>query len=73
MRVLVTGATGFIGFHVASALVASGHEVFAGVRGRTSRDLPSGVGAVTLDLEDAPLVSTILQQVRPDLIVHLCE
>ncbi|HEY3385939.1 MAG TPA: NAD-dependent epimerase/dehydratase family protein, partial [Saprospiraceae bacterium] len=28
MKILVTGAAGFIGFHMCKALVAQGHEVF---------------------------------------------
>ena len=32
MRVLVTGATGFIGRHVAASLIAAGHEVLIGAR-----------------------------------------
>lgn len=32
MRVLVTGATGFIGRHVAACLIAAGHEVLIGAR-----------------------------------------
>src|SRR6266542_4133310 len=32
MRVLLTGATGFLGSHIAHALVAAGHEVVALVR-----------------------------------------
>ena len=34
MRVLITGASGFIGCHVAAALLADGHEVRAFVRSR---------------------------------------
>ena len=32
MKVLVTGATGFIGRHVAACLIAAGHEVLIGAR-----------------------------------------
>ena len=34
MRILITGATGFIGRHVARALVAAGHEVVGCARKR---------------------------------------
>jgi uncharacterized protein YbjT (DUF2867 family) len=33
MRVLVTGAYGFIGAHIVAALTAAGHEVVCAVRG----------------------------------------
>lgn len=46
MRVLLTGATGFIGSHVAAALLARGHEVIAAGRHR-SRD--SRMGFVPAD------------------------
>lgn len=52
MRVLLTGGTGFLGSHIAGALVGAGHEVTCSVR-RTSDtrwiDL-LGVRTVTLDL-----------------------
>ena len=42
MRVLVLGGTGFIGRHVAAALLARGHEVCIGTRhpARAARRLP---------------------------------
>ena len=43
MRVLVLGGTGFIGRHVAAALIGRGHEVLIGTRypGRAARRLPT--------------------------------
>ncbi|MBI2299633.1 MAG: NAD-dependent epimerase/dehydratase family protein [Armatimonadetes bacterium] len=54
MRVLVTGATGFIGHHVACLLVDEGHTVRCLVRptSDTSRLAPLGVEPVTGDLRD---------------------
>jgi uncharacterized protein YbjT (DUF2867 family) len=51
MRVLVLGASGFIGIQVAAALRAGGHEVVAAVRDarRLRRQLP-GVSTVRCDL-----------------------
>ena len=39
MRVFVTGATGYIGFNVASALRRAGHQVWGLARGREKADL----------------------------------
>ncbi|MCU0307442.1 MAG: NAD-dependent epimerase/dehydratase family protein [Thermoleophilia bacterium] len=58
-RVLVTGATGFIGHHVAAALRDRGHEVRALVRpgGPGPVRLPEGVEAVGGDLLDRASVA----------------
>lgn len=51
MRVLITGATGFVGFHAAAALRAAGHEVRALVRSLDKGErilAPIGVAATDL-------------------------
>ncbi len=64
MKILVTGTSGFIGQHLAPALVARGHTVF-GVDRRSSCDLP-GVEHIQHDLtkncRDLPTV---------DMVIHL--
>lgn len=50
MRILLTGASGFIGTHLAAALVAAGHDVVACVRApqRAGRCMP-GIVAIAAD------------------------
>jgi uncharacterized protein YbjT (DUF2867 family) len=50
MRVLVTGATGFVGGRLVPALRAAGHDVTALVRDRGRYDPPPGVRVVEGDL-----------------------
>ena len=52
MKVLVTGAAGFIGRRLGPSLTAAGHEVRAMIRS-TSLDFGSGVDVVRADLLDA--------------------
>jgi UDP-glucose 4-epimerase len=51
MRVLVTGATGFVGYAVADALRRDGHDVHGLTR--SDRPLPPGVEATSGDLRDS--------------------
>ncbi|MDS0297331.1 NAD(P)H-binding protein [Halogeometricum sp. S1BR25-6] len=50
MRVLVTGATGFVGGRLVPVLREAGHDVSVLVRDAESSDLPEGVGVVEGDL-----------------------
>ncbi len=63
-RVLITGATGFIGRRLIAALVGAGHEVVALVRNPRTADLPAPITIVT-DLRQ------IAPDTRLDAIVNL--
>ena len=69
MRVLVTGASGFIGGPSCAALAARGHEVVALVRRPGSE--PAGTRAVAGDLTDGPGLVAAFAQVAPDVVLHL--
>lgn len=69
-RVLVTGATGFLGRHLCPALVAEGAEV----HGMRASGTGTGAGAVrwhTADVRDAGALRAAVAAARPDLVIHL--
>lgn len=74
-RVLLTGGAGFIGTHVAAALVHSGHEVTivdAGHPATHHAPLPAEIGGVPVrraDLRDPQEVAAALTDI--DAVVHL--
>ncbi len=73
MRVLVTGGAGFIGSHLADALVARGDEVAvvddmsAGRPGR----VPAQAAVHKLTVTEAAALAAVAAEVKPDVICHL--
>src|SRR3954468_21002621 len=69
MKVLVTGASGFVGRATCEELVRRGHEVIALVRRPGSE--PPGTRAQIGDLTDAASLQEAVPSQRPDAVVHL--
>jgi len=69
VKLLVTGASGFLGRVVSAQLLERGHEVDALVRRDGSQ--PPGTVPVQGDLTDAASVSSALAASRPECVVHL--
>lgn len=70
--VLITGASGFVGSHLAIDLAAAGHRVAAiGGRSLPCRDVRQVVESVwQCDLADSTAAGRLLKEVKPDLVIH---
>jgi GDP-4-dehydro-6-deoxy-D-mannose reductase len=66
MRVLVTGASGFVGPHAARALTDSGHEVWT-----TDRRAMESPRHRTCDLSEGERVQELVEEIRPEAVLHL--
>jgi nucleoside-diphosphate-sugar epimerase len=66
-RVAVTGATGFIGWHICERLRDDGWTVIAIVRPASQRAVPQGIERVAADLDASAIVSGCP---RADVVVH---
>lgn len=69
-KVLVTGATGFLGSHCLAPLVERGYEVLGLYRERAPLDV-SGVQWVRGDVMSRTTMQQILDQHRPQSLLHL--
>jgi len=75
--VVITGVTGFIGSHLAKALVDKGFKVYGIVRHAATRDLKPLEGYLdemiflTADLRDYASVRHALRSANPDYVCHL--
>jgi nucleoside-diphosphate-sugar epimerase len=75
MKVLVTGAGGFIGAFVVEKLLALGHDVVALDRSQASfgriAQRSDRLSLAVVDLDERALTRTFIEATRPDAIVHL--
>ena len=72
MKILVTGATGFLGLDLTRRLVEEGHEVVCSVRKTSNVSKFDGmkVSCVQADITDGKAFSEIVAMVRPDVVYH---
>ena len=75
MKVLVTGATGFVGACLARRMAEQGHEVHVFARETSNRwrirDIADQLTEHAVDLTDEAGVQTAVSQIRPEAIFHL--
>jgi len=79
MKILITGAAGFIGSHTSDRLLADGHEVLGVDSFRTGhrRNLEAALrqaprfALVEADVAEACVLDTICAHFRPEAIIHL--
>lgn len=72
-KILVTGAAGFIGSHVAEALVRSGYDVYAldDLSGGFLENVPQGATFVQGSITDHALIDRLFAQHRFSYVFHL--
>jgi nucleoside-diphosphate-sugar epimerase len=66
-RALITGLRGFTGYYMARELSAAGYHV----HGTVLPGEPTGPDIFAVDLLDRSSVAAAVEQVRPDVVVHL--
>jgi len=72
MKILVTGASGFIGSHLAEELTGRDHEVHALVRHSPRVSLlPEEVEAITGDLMDIFSLKKAMRMAQPEMVCHI--
>lgn len=71
-KLLITGASGFLGYHLIEAALLQNYEVFAGVRksSHTTHLDKNRVTVLALDLSDSRSTQNILEQHGINYIIH---
>jgi len=82
-EILVTGAAGFVGFHLVQQLLVNGEEVIGLDNLNDYYDVPlkqsrleqllqhKGFQFLQLDLADRPSIANLFENLKPNIVVHL--
>jgi len=70
-RILVTGATGFVGRHLCRRLVALGVTTYGLSRSASAATVPAGVTPIAADVTQHAAMVEALEHVRPSHVLHL--
>jgi GDP-4-dehydro-6-deoxy-D-mannose reductase len=71
VRILITGASGFVGSHLVDHLRTEGGHDLVGISRHPAGTSVTGVRFVTAELLDRAAVDRVLQEIRPDWVFHL--
>lgn len=71
MRVLITGATGFVGQHLLRLLEPRRHTIFAAYLAPPGGEMPKGIELIACDMRDRNQVEDVVRHARPQQIYHL--
>lgn len=69
--VLLTGASGFVGRHLAERCLSLAHETLALTRPGRAQAAPAGIRAITVDFSDEMSLARAIEAARPTVIIHL--
>ena len=70
-RVLITGATGFVGYHLCEALLNLDADIYATALDGTLNAAIQSIPLTYIDLRDTEALTGYIRSVKPDYVFHL--
>ena len=70
-RVLITGATGFVGYHLCEALLNLDADIYATALDGTLHTAIHSIPLIYINLRDTEALTSYVRSVKPDYVFHL--